>query len=205
MSLAFYTQLEAVNLDSLGLQLPSFWDMQHLQYFSPLPPEGPFQPSGEFGPAPECGWGSLQPGVGRISGYDSQPLGNPCQRREPGETATEWGKTALLASHPHWTPKAVGIHRRNACPSCLVNTSMYSTYLLYHACYQQKLENQCQDIWARAKIIKFPPHNIGREETEISTWWAGTSIYFLYSNTEIFLGPRIMLCLCTKANPSFYM
>lgn len=70
MSLALYSQLEAVNLDSLGLQLPSFWDRQHPQYFSPLPPEGPFQPSGELGPARECGWGSLQPGVGRISGYN---------------------------------------------------------------------------------------------------------------------------------------
>lgn len=112
------------------------------------------------------------------------------------------GERALLASHPHWPPKAVGMHRRNACPSCLVNTSMH---LLYPAWYQQELDSQCQDIWARAKSMKLPPHNIGREETEISTWRAGASIYFLYLNTEILLGPCIMLCLCTKAKPSFYM
>lgn len=53
LSLALYTQLEAVNLDSLGLQLPSFWNRQYPQYFSPLPPEGPFQPFEEFGPVRE--------------------------------------------------------------------------------------------------------------------------------------------------------
>lgn len=72
-------------------------------------------------------------------------------------------------------------------------------HLLYHAWYQQELESQCQDIWARAKNMKLPPHHTGREETEISTWRAGASIYFLYLNTEILLGPCIMLCLCTKA------
>lgn len=121
LSLALYTQLEAVNLDSLGLQLPSFWDRQHPQYFSLLPPEGALQTSEEFGPVRECGRGASSLGWGEYLVMTVRPWEIPA--RERSQQRQQQSGEGQHSLHPTRT----GLPKLWACTGAMLVPPVLST------------------------------------------------------------------------------
>ena len=158
------------------------------QYLLSFPQGGPFQPYREFWLASEYGEAS-SPGWGEYLVMTESALGESPPEGEPGspqrqQQSGERGQHSHILPSPasqilqaHWgTLLAPCVLSTLLCTCCTIVSMRTRKSMLGHLGYSQK---------KKKKKKKFLFISWKRRNTEISTWRAGTSVYFIYLNTDI--------------------